>query len=65
MEKESPRFPISVKVNRKTYRGAYWMAGNVLVVSTNKGGISESIGWHSPEPLAKQLLLELAKEGRA
>lgn len=65
MDKEPTRYPISIKVEGKTYRGRYWIAGKILVVSTMKGGKSKQLGSNSGETLAKQLLQDLAKEGKA
>ena len=41
------------------------MAGKILTVSTGLGGKSKQIGSAEPDDLAKQLLAELVKEGKA
>ncbi len=65
MDNEPQRYPISVKVDGKSYRGRFWVAGKILVVSTMKGGKSKQLGAEQPEVLAKRLLQELVKEGKA
>ena len=65
MDKETQRYPVSVKVDGKTYRGRFWVAGKILVVSTMKGGKSKQVGATPAESLAKKLLLELVTEGKA
>jgi hypothetical protein len=46
-------------------RGTYWIAGKILTVSTGMGGKSKQVGSAPAEARAKQLLQELAKEGKA
>ena len=41
------------------------MAGKILIVSTGLGGKSTQVGAVPAEVLAKQLLEQLAKEGKA
>jgi hypothetical protein len=41
------------------------VAGKILTVSTGSGGKSRQVGTTPVEVLAKQLLQELAKEGKA
>jgi hypothetical protein len=65
MEKVLPRIPVTCEVDGKTYRGTYWVAGKILTVSTGMGGKSRQVGSTPAEALAKQLLHELAKEGKA
>ena len=60
-----PRHPITCEVNRKTYKGTYWVAGKILTVATGGGGKSKQVGTMEPEALAKQLLLELVNAGKA
>ncbi len=50
---------ISCVVDGQTFEGNYWIAGNIIVVSTAKGGTK------NPEELAAQLLQKLAVEGKA
>jgi len=59
------RYPIACDVDGKTYRGNYWVAGKILVVSTSMGGKSRQLGSMPPDALAKQLLENLAREGKA
>ncbi len=53
------------EIDGKAHRGTYWIAGKILTVSTGMGGKSKQVGSTSAEILAKQLLQELAKEGKA
>jgi hypothetical protein len=59
------RHPIACEIDGRTFKGNYWVAGKILVVSTSKGGKSTQLGAMSPEVLAGQLLGKLAKEGKA
>jgi hypothetical protein len=59
------RHTVSCEIDGKTYRGNYWIAGKILVVSTGMGGKSTQLGSHSAKALAEQLLLKLVKEGKA
>ncbi len=60
-----PRHRITREVNGKTHRGIFWVAGQILTVSTGLGGKSKLVGKLEPEVLAKQLLLEMVKTGKA
>ena len=59
------RHAITCEIEGKSYRGNYWVAGKILVVSTRMGGKSRQVGNILPEALAKQLLEFLAREGKA
>jgi hypothetical protein len=59
------RYRISCELDGKTYEGNYWVAGRILVVSTSKGGTSTNLSGREPEPLAQELLKNLAREGKA
>lgn len=59
------RHTVSCEIDGKRFKGNYWIAGKILVVSTAKGGKSTQLGAMSPETLAGQLLGKLAKEGKA
>jgi hypothetical protein len=59
------RQTITCEIDGKNFKGNYWIAGKILVVSTAKGGKSTQLGALSPEALARQLLRKLAKEGKA
>ncbi|MBI5898672.1 MAG: hypothetical protein HZB40_05560 [Rhodocyclales bacterium] len=59
------RYPITCETDGKTHKGTYWVAGKILTVSTGLGGKSKQVGTIGPEALAKQLLLELVKAGKA
>ena len=65
MTKEPQRHRVSCEIDGKTHQGNYWVAGKILVVSTAKGGKSTQLGDMSAEALAKRLLQELAKAGKA
>lgn len=65
MEKTPPRNPVTCEVDGKTYRGTYWIAGKILTVATGMGGKSTQVGSTPAEALAKRLLQDLAKEGKA
>jgi len=56
---------ITCEIDGKTFKGNYWIAGKILVVSTAKGGSSTQLGSMPAEALAKKLLLKLAEEGKA
>jgi hypothetical protein len=63
--KPLPRYPITCETDGKTHKGTYWVAGKILTVSTGLGGKSKQVGTMEPEALAKRLLLELVKAGKA
>jgi hypothetical protein len=65
MVKEPTHHSVSCTHEGRTYRGNYWVAGKILVVSTMKGGRSRQLGAKPADALAKLLLQELAKEGKA
>ena len=60
-----PRYPVTCEIEGKTYRGTYWIAGKIMTVSTGRGGKSRQVGTSRPEALAKILLDQLAREGKA
>jgi hypothetical protein len=60
-----PRHPITSESDGKTHKGTYWVAGKILTVATGGGGKSKQVGTMEPQELAKQLLLELVKAGKA
>ncbi len=59
------RHPITCEIDGVTHKGTYWVAGKILTVSTGGGGKSKQVGTTEPEALAKQLLLDLVKAGKA
>ena len=66
MDNDPPvRHPITCEIDGVTHKGTYWVAGKILTVSTGGGGKSKQIGTIEPEALAKQLLLDLVKAGKA
>jgi len=65
MDRPPPRYPVTCEFDDKTHKGTYWVAGKILTVSTGLGGKSKQVGTMVPEALAKQLLLELVKTGKA
>lgn len=56
---------ISCEIDGNSFEGNFWVAGKILVVSTAKGGASHQLGTSDPEALAKKLLWQLAKDGKA
>jgi len=65
MDKTPRRYPVTCEIDGKTHRGTYWVAGKILIVSTGMGGKSRQVGSTPAEMLARELLRELAKEGKA
>ncbi|RTL51446.1 MAG: hypothetical protein EKK46_11835 [Rhodocyclaceae bacterium] len=65
MNQPPQRHPVTCNIDGKTYQGTYWVAGKILTVATGKGGKSRQVGAMAPEALAKQLLGDLAKDGKA
>ncbi len=65
MDKALPRYPVTCEIDGKVCRGTYWVAGKILTVSTGLGGKSRQVGSMPAEVLAQQLLLELARDGKA
>jgi len=65
MDNNPPRYPVTCEIDGKAHRGTYWIAGKILTVSTGMGGKSKQVGSTPAEILAKELLQELAKEGKA
>ena len=63
--KPPPRHPVTCEVDGQTHKATYWVAGKILTVATGRGGHSKQVGTMEPEVLAKQLLLELVKAGKA
>lgn len=59
------RHPIACEVNGTTHKGTYWVAGKILTVANGLGGKSKLVGTMEPEALAKELLLDLMKAGKA
>ena len=65
IERRPVRHPITCEVDGKSYSGKYWVAGKILTVATGLGGKSNLCRNIPAEDLARQLLQELAKEGKA
>jgi len=59
------RHPVTCEIDGKTYQGTYWIAGKIMTVATGLGGKSKQVGSLPPEELAKRLLAELVKLGKA
>jgi len=59
------RHVITCEFEGNTHKGTYWIAGKILTVATGLGGKSKQVGTMEAEELAVQLLLELAKVGKA
>jgi len=58
-------YPVTCEIDGKAHRGTYWIAGKILTVATGMGGKSTQVGSTPAEALAKRLLQDLAKEGKA
>ena len=65
MNQTPPRYPVTIEIDGKQYKGTYWVAGKILTVSTGLGGKSKQVGSMPPEALAGVLLQQLAQEGKA
>ena len=65
MDKYPLRYPVTCDVDGKTHHGTYWVAGKIMTVSTGMGGKSTQVGSTTNELLAKRLLGEMVKEGKA
>ncbi len=66
MSHDPTRHPITCEIDGKAYKGNYWIAGKILVVSAGRGSSkSRQVSGMLPEVLAKQLLEVLAREGKA
>jgi hypothetical protein len=63
--KPATRHPITCEFGGETHKATYWVAGKILTVATGRGGKSKQVGTMEPEVLARQLLLELVKAGKA
>lgn len=63
--KPPPRHPVTCEVDGQTHKATYWVAGKILTVAAGAGGNSKQVGTMEPEVLARQLLLELVKAGKA
>ena len=56
---------IFAKLDGKIVRGSYLYADGVVTVKTPEGSKTDQVGGETPERLAKMLLRELAREGKA
>jgi hypothetical protein len=56
---------IFAKLDGKIVRGSYLYADGVVTVKTPEGTKTNQVGDQTPERLAKMLLRELAREGKA
>jgi len=65
MDQTPPHYPVTCEINGNTYKGNYWIAGKILTVTTGRGCKSRQVGSTPAEDRAKQLLRELAKDGKA
>ena len=65
MNHDPTRHSISCEIDRKVFKGNYWIARRILVVSIGKGGKSTRFGVQVPQTLAEELLLYPVKEGKA
>ena len=65
MDQCPPRYPVTCEIDGKKYKGNYWIAGKILTLTTGKSGKSRQLGSTPAEVLAKDLLQELAKKGKA
>lgn len=65
MTNSQNRYQVTCNVDGVIYRGNYWVAGKILVVSTSNGGTSTQLADRNPERLAKTLLEKLAHGSKA
>ena len=65
MDNYPQRYTVTCEIDGKTYQGTYWIAGKIMTVATGLGGKSTQVGVMPPEELAKRLLAELVKLGKA
>lgn len=56
---------VTVEANGKTYTASYAVERKIITVSTPNGSKATQLGNLSPEHLAKMLLKELIREGKA
>lgn len=59
-----PRAPVCCEVDGRIYRGNYWVAGMILVVSTARGGTSTQLAGRPPLALAETLLRGLVRDAK-
>ncbi len=65
-KKAPPRpVPVSIEVNGRTYNGVYTVDGSIISVSSAIGSKRTQIGGSSPKNLARVMLSELVREGKA
>jgi hypothetical protein len=62
---ESPWKEISIEYEDKIISGDYRISGKTVVVRSVRGVVKEALGGLTPLYLAKMLLRELDREGRA
>jgi hypothetical protein len=65
MNPNPPRYPVVCEINGHTYRGTCWIARQGVIVVTSLGEICRPLGNIPPHLQAKQLLAELALQGKA
>lgn len=65
MDRSPQRHPVTCEIDGKTHKGTYWVAGKILTTATGGGGKSQQVGTMEPAALARLLLLELVKAGKA
>jgi len=56
---------ITAEHNGKIIKGSFKFVDGMVTARTQRGTKTASVGGHAPEQLAKNLLRELAREGRA
>ena len=56
---------ITAEHNGKIIKGSFKFLDGMVTARTQRGTKTASVGGHTPEQLAKNLLRELAREGRA
>jgi hypothetical protein len=57
--------PVTVEVGGRTYTGSYEVSGRVITVRTAHGSRATQVGGTPPDTMAKMLLRELIREGKA
>ena len=61
-EERGPENEVQIEHNGKTYRGRYYVSGNVVTVTWSLESRSTQIGGSAPAALARMLLKELVRD---
>lgn len=57
--------PVSVELDGKTYHGTYTVSGGIITVSSSGGSKPAGVQGSSAGSLARLILIELVREGKA